>query len=304
MPVLLIFIDGLGLGERDPAINPLCRFPMRFFSQHFDQPLTRVLPGTVGDVTVIPTDAALGVPGLPQSATGQAALFTGVNAPHFMGRHIQAFPGPRLTGLIHQYSIMKQLKEKNFRVTSANMYTSDYMELAAAGKRRHAATTLTILSAGEPLRSLAEMEKGMAVYQDLTNEMLPLLGVRNVPVITPATAGQRLLTIAGRHHFTLFEYFQTDRCGHKRDWENARKIVMTLDEFFLALYRHTPPDTLVIITSDHGNFEDFSIKTHTTNLVPTILWGRSSREFALQIKDLTDITPGILGFLERNESCG
>jgi hypothetical protein len=39
-------------------------------------------------------DASLCVPGLPQSATGQAALLTGLNAPELMGRHIEGFPPP------------------------------------------------------------------------------------------------------------------------------------------------------------------------------------------------------------------
>ena len=37
-------------------------------------------------------DARLGVEGLPQSGTGQAALFTGVNAPRLAGRHYGPYP--------------------------------------------------------------------------------------------------------------------------------------------------------------------------------------------------------------------
>ena len=34
----------------------------------------------------------LGIEGLPQSATGQTALFTGINAAQLLGRHLFGFP--------------------------------------------------------------------------------------------------------------------------------------------------------------------------------------------------------------------
>ena len=55
--------------------------------------------------------------------------------------------------------------------------------------------------------------------------------------------------------------------------------------------------TTVILTSDHGNIEDLSIRTHTLNDVPTIVWGRRQNEIARKIKDLSDITPTIVSLL-------
>jgi len=45
------------------------------------------------------------VPGRPQSATGQATLYTGVNAPAELGRHLVGFPTARLQALILRASI-------------------------------------------------------------------------------------------------------------------------------------------------------------------------------------------------------
>jgi len=250
---------------------------------------------------MVPTDAALGVDGLPQSATGQTALFTGINAPAKLGRHNQAFPGPQLQKLLQQYGIMKQLRDKGYAVTSANMYTPDYLNLVAQRKRRHSATTLTILGAGLTLRTVDDLLRGEAVYQDITNAMLPLVGVTNVPIIEPALAGKRLVNLARQYHFTMFEYFQTDRCGHKQDWERAKEIITILDEFLQAVYNNLPEDMLVIVTSDHGNFEDFSIKTHTINQVPTLVFGCHSVEVAAKIHNLIDITPAVITFLEGND---
>lgn len=302
--VLLIFIDGLGLGENDPVANPLVRFDPPFFRTLFGKPLVRELGPVMSDeVCLVPTDATLGVPGLPQSATGQTAIFTGVNAPQRMGCHILGFPGPALAEIIAAHGLLGELAAAGLSVTSANMYTADYMELVARRKRRHSVTTLTILGAGEPLRSLSHMAAGEAVYQDITNEMLPRFGVEGVPTVSPAEAGRRLASLAGRHRFTMFEYFQTDRQGHKHDWAEAAKIVATLDGFLTAVYR-AAEDILVIITSDHGNFEDFTTKTHTLNPVPTILLGPGCRQVAAGIRSLTDIKPAIIAYLKEGEENG
>src|SRR4026208_753657 len=74
MPILLIFIDGIGIGTRGEH-NPLDGLESEFFS---------IFPGEKPqlpfDGIMAETDARLGVEGLPQSATGQTAILTGVNA--------------------------------------------------------------------------------------------------------------------------------------------------------------------------------------------------------------------------------
>lgn len=299
MHILLIFIDGFGLGEANTEVNPLARFRPRFFDMLFGQPLTIEAGRIINDqACLVPTDATLGVEGLPQSATGQTALFTGINAPRIMGRHIQGFPGPALNAIIGEHGIMKHLVDEGYRATSANMYTPNYMELVAARKRRHSVTTQVIMSARQQLRSLEEMAAGKAVYQDITNKLLPFFGIEGVPAVSPEEAGQRLVNLAAQQHFTMFEYFQTDRQGHKQNWEKAQEILSILDSFLSVIYHRRDKEMLILITSDHGNFEDFSVKTHTRNLVPTIIFGHRCRQVAERIKALTDITPSLLGVLK------
>ena len=295
MSVLFIFIDGLGLGENDAAKNPFVRFPTPFFSQQGRCLFTQEVVSTKTDMRILPADACLGVEGLPQSATGQGAIFTGRNAPMLMGRHIPGFPGPSLARLLHEGNVMKDLAQEGYQVTSANMYVPHYFELVAKGKRKNSVTTLVILSSNTTLRSKDEMLAEKAVYQDITNEMLPMVGVDDIPVVSPALAAKRLLAMAASHDFTLFEYFQTDRCGHKRNWEWAKKIIYELDEFLMAIYKGRSNDLTVVVSSDHGNFEDFSTKTHTRNLVPVILMGTNIETIA--IKDITQITPAIISLI-------
>jgi 2,3-bisphosphoglycerate-independent phosphoglycerate mutase len=58
---------------------------------------------------------------------------------------------------------------------------------------------------------------------------------------------------------------------------------------------------LVLITSDHGNLEDLSVRSHTLNPVPTIAIGSQHAEMAAQVRDLADIAPAVRRFLRGRE---
>jgi bisphosphoglycerate-independent phosphoglycerate mutase (AlkP superfamily) len=117
-------------------------------------------------------------------------------------------------------------------------------------------------------------------------------------VITPQLAGERLAHLAGKHHFTFYEYFLTDAYGHSKDWEGALEALGNIDGLLDGALRGVSlQETLVMITSDHGNVEDLSVKTHTLNDVPTILIGAGREEMSQRINTLEDITPAIVGFL-------
>jgi len=55
----------------------------------------------------------------------------------------------------------------------------------------------------------------------------------------------------------------------------------------------------VILTSDHGNIEDLSVRNHTLNPVPTIVWGRHREHIASRVRSLTDITPTIVDVITK-----
>jgi hypothetical protein len=301
MHILLFFIDGLGLGTKDPVTNPLVTAQMPTIRKLLNgQPLTGELGRMATDLAILlPTDAILDVPGMPQSATGQTALFTGINAPALLGTHLHAFPTQRLREVIAEHSVLKQVKQIGGRVTSANAYRPDYLELAAERRWRHAASTLAVLAAGIPLNlSLERLNAGETVYQDLTNNYLQEFGY-TVSSITAQQAGINLAKIVMNHHFTLFEYFQTDRAGHKQDRLRAEKILENIDSCLGSLLTSVDlNETMVIVCSDHGNIEDLSVKVHTCNPVPTILIGAGKEFMASRIEAITDITPGIVELMK------
>ncbi|HEY8496195.1 MAG TPA: hypothetical protein VIK98_04060 [Limnochordales bacterium] len=313
MSVLMIFVDGLGLGDDDPAKNPLVTAPMPNLRGLLGgAPLARtVIPGDgqpyEGDVaTLVAVDSCLGVPGLPQSATGQTTMLSGVNAAAMLGRHLSGLPTPTLVDILRRHSLFKQLVEAGRRATFANPFTPEYFEAVNSGRWRHSATTTAVLSAGLPVRMLADLQAGRAVFHDVTGETLRERGY-DVALVSPREAGRRLARLAREHDFVLFEHFLTDKAGHAQDWESARHWLGVLDEFLGGVLDAVDLDrTLVMLISDHGNVEDLSVRTHTQNPVPALLIGRGRAQAAAGLASLVDVTPVILALLagEGGTACG
>jgi hypothetical protein len=95
--ILFVFLDGVGLGPADEEINPLVAAELPAFRRLAGgHPWSAATPTLVRDRHVFrPIDATLGMPGLPQSGTGQASLFTGVNGARLAGRHYGPYPHSR-----------------------------------------------------------------------------------------------------------------------------------------------------------------------------------------------------------------
>lgn len=290
MRILLIFIDGLGLGPINPDINPIYRAKTPI--------LRNIFAGKDG--LLIKTDTILGVDGIPQSATGQTTLLTGINAPQIMGRHVSGFPGPILQKIISVNNIFIKLIKIGKKCTFANAYTKDYLHnLKTNNKIRASVTTFSTYSAKLPFRKVEQIVNRKAIYQDFSNKLLIERGFK-IPEFTPERAAQNLINIFRENDFTLYEYFQTDRIGHSQDFNKAQKLLEDLDRFFKVILSNFQfENELIIITSDHGNIEDLTIKTHTTNPVPTIIFGKASTSLKHMIKDLTDITPAILSLFRK-----
>ncbi len=311
MQVTMVFVDGLGLGEADRELNPVLSARTPFLDEVLGKEgLTRGA-GTweTEAAVVVPTDSRLGVPGLPQSATGQAALLTGQNAASYMGRHVNALPTSRLKKFINNYSLFKQLVKAGFRVTFINAYRDEFFVDMPAGRYRPSVTTVAVMSAGLPFRTMADLAAGEAVYHDITNETLGERGYQ-VEKVEPELAGARMAAIARDYDYALFEFFLTDVVGHKQDRVRAEKTVETLDRFLGSLVRNTNLDRrLILVASDHGNIEDLTTNTHTTNPVPTIFFGLDPGWrglLAKKVRSLVDIAPLIVTFLYegRNQAEG
>lgn len=294
--ILMLFVDGVGLGDPDPATNPFVRAHTPALRRFLGGPLAGRAPVHAADAVMVPLDARLGVPGLPQSATGQVALLTGENAPALVGRHITAYPTPSLRALLEAHGLFTRLHGRGVSAALANAYSAEYFAAVADRKLRHAAITLNALQAGVRLRGVDDLRAGRAVYQDLTNARLREHGLA-VPLVTPEEAGRHLAAVASDHAFTLFEFFQTDLAGHGRVNDRVG-VVERLDRFLGAALDATDLEaTLVLLTSDHGNLEDERTDSHTLNPVPAVLVGAGRAEVGPRLRAITDLAPACLDVL-------
>lgn len=301
MHLTMIFIDGLGLGAQQDNPVTLARTPCidKLLGGHYLWGDRRIRNG---NCSLFPLDATLGVSGIPQSATGQTALWTGINTARLLGCHLNAYPNKELKEVIEVRSIFKILADKGKKVTFANAFTKNYEQLITAGIKRHSASTLCALAGGVKLRRSGDLLKGKAVYQDITNEIFRKKG-EEVPLNEPSQAGKNLAGLSLEHDFTLFEYFQTDISGHKRDSEKAILTMETLDKFiggYLSIGESVNPiqnRMAFILTSDHGNIEDLSTSHHTLNKVPALCWSNFNLKWP-EIKSITEVTPTILQVLD------
>jgi hypothetical protein len=244
-------------------------------------------------------DACLGVEGLPQSATGQTALFTGVNAPAVEGMHISAWPTAKLRDIIAQHSLLKRAAEAGFRVTFANAYSGRYWQLVERRKLRHSASTLTNMAAGLPFRNLDDLRRGEAVYWDITHLAAREYNRFDLPLIAPEKAGARLARLAQTHDLVMYETFLPDLVGHRRaQLDPVLFLDQMLDPFLAGLLEAVAPEITIVVCSDHGNLENTQSKTHTRNPVPLLATGPGASAFRTATA-ITDVADGILAALQR-----
>lgn len=241
----------------------------------------------------IPLDATLGVEGLPQSATGQTALFTGVNAAALMRSHMQGFPGPELRKVIREDNIFKTLLGLGRKVAFANAYVRFGLKELAQTRLRSVTTVMTEAALGFA-RVLDNLLDGMAVYHDLTRESIS--SEYHIPTIKPTDSAGHLLAISSQHDFTLFEYFLTDRAGHAGDTAMLREVLGNFSEFMCALAQSLPDDTILTLCSDHGNCEDMSTRAHTRNPVPFLVYGQPA-VVTDGMRSIADVCPFATRFL-------
>lgn len=304
MPLLVLFLDGVGLGPDDPATNPLARTPTPTLHRLLGGPL--VLRGVIDrpgaelrGVLLIPTDATLGVPGLPQSATGQTALLCGVNAPALAGRHVTAYPTQELRNLLVRQSFFARARAAGARVALANAYSPEYFDAIASRRLKMAAVSYAAQAAGVRLRTLDDLLEGRAVFHDLTNRRLRQWG-HDLPEVTPRESGRRLAAITAEADLTFFEFFLTDLAAHGRLPLTADDVVGMIDEL-LAGVLDRADDLTLLVTSDHGNLEDDRTTGHTTNPVPTLAIG-PAREAFRSVRAITDIAAAVLGVVTGRSS--
>ena len=294
----MIFIDGVGIGEQDYEYNPFFKYEFKIFNKIFKETPHKQNQYIEKDgMYIFPSDARLGVEGLPQSGTGQVSIFCGMNAPQFVGKHFGPFPYSTTIPIIKEQNIFKTYKDMGRSAYFVNAYPKVFFDYLKSGKTRLSTTSLSCRLSGIKLNSVSDLRQAKALTAEITNERWNRKLKYQLKVISPETAARRLLRIACKHDFTLYEFFHTDHLGHGRITEEFESIYNNLDRFLFTILSELNKDEItLVVCSDHGNFEDLSVKTHTMNPALTITAGKKARELAESIKDLTEIKPSIIKY--------
>jgi hypothetical protein len=303
--LLVVFVDGVGIGPDDDGTNAFAAAP--------PATLTRLLDGTrftgatshvqASAATLVPLDAQLGVTGLPQSGTGQFSLLTGKNGAEHFGRHYGPWVPTTLRVELQRSNMLIAAQAAGRAVAFANAYPE---ELIAGANANGEFKPIGPLRAGPPLaaagarlltRHTRAVQEGTALTSEITNEAWrERLNRSSLPTIDAPTAGAILARIANENDLTLYAHYATDYAGHLQDLEQAIIALQLVDDFIAGLLEKLDPSVTLFVVSDHGNLEDASTG-HTRNPALGLIVGADHAALADSMKSLLDVTPGVLRHL-------
>lgn len=300
MSLLFIFLDGVGLGAPSAEHNPFvtAHLPTLTGLLNGARPLAATPPIASERSLFIPTDACLGVAGPPQSASGQAAIVTGLNVPQLIGKHWGPKPNAEIAAIIRRESLFSKLKQLGRDAVLLNAYPQRYFDAIASRRRDYSAIPLAVAAADIPFFTTDDLRAGRALSADFTGEgWRTELHIEDAPVYTLREAGHKMAEVATQHDFAFFEHWPTDYAGHRGELAEGRRLLERIDAVLGGVLEKWDDERgLIVITSDHGNLEDLSHSHHTLNLVPTIIIGARRAAFAAGLRDLTHLTPAIVRY--------
>jgi 2,3-bisphosphoglycerate-independent phosphoglycerate mutase len=262
--VLLLFLDGVGIGLPDPDRNPFLRAELPVLAGLLGGTLPTLDDPSPGSqaARAFPLDASLGMEGLPRSGTGHTALLTGADAPRLFGRHFGPWVPSSLRTFLEQENVLAKAKERGSRVAFANAYPRRFLD---APLRRWAGPPLAARGAGVLDRHEEALVAGEAVASEIVNTgWRHRLGLLAAPDLGPREAGGVLARIVHAHDLTLFAHYSTDLVGHRGGMTGGVEALERVDAFLGGLLASLAGDTLILVASDHGNLEDVTAG-HTLN---------------------------------------
>ena len=295
MRILTLFLDGIGLGDDDPEVNPFAaaKTPtMRALSNG-----NRWLASTGVQVSeraiFIPTDACLGTAGRPQSGTGQASLLTGLNVSKMLGRHYGPKPDAKTREIISEHSYFRRLTKRGRTAALLTAYPPRLLADFERGKTLRSSIQQAAFESGSPLFTLNDVMHQRALTAEWTTDSWRnYLNIQHLPQYSPREAGRLLAKLAGKYDFAFHSHWLSDRIGHRGTLERGIELLERFDAVLSGvLDEWDEAEGLVVITSDHGNMEDLSSRRHTENQVPTVVIGERAPAFAEGYTSLTDFVP-------------
>ena len=295
MNLIFIFLDGVGLAERS-AHNPFFTTPMTRFKHIVGCELfLEDAPYLNSDKLMLPIDAGLGVEGAGESGTGQFSIYTGINGAKCFGRHYGPHIPSALRAILAEENIFRKLKSLGKSCLYANAYPKRFIEWCldqrTKGKIRSSVLFEAAVLENIAICSNEALRAGMAISGDIIARWWRLNqtdGDASIQEISATHAAQNLLRLSREHDAVFYEFFLTDLAAHGKIQTSTSEIVSRLDEFLSVLIEELPEQTTLVLTSDHGNFEDTRTLRHTQNPVPLLVVGGGASVFKT-VKSLDEI---------------
>ncbi len=301
MHILLIFLDGIGLGDDDPAVNPfaVAHMPTLTALTNGKRWLRGIGREESARAIFVPTDPRMGVPGRPQSASGQASIITGRNVPQLIGEHYGPKPNPAIREILAKDNFFKQVVAHGKTAALMNAYPPQLHRGIKRGKILRSSYQQALHEAGLPMFGEETIYSGDALSSDWTGQgWREYLGYEDTPVYPPAEAGARMVRLSRRYDFAFFSHWFTDIVGHRGPFEDGVRLLELFDAVMAgALDEWADDEGLMLVTSDHGNMEEIGDRRHTENDVPTLIIGGRKAEFAEGLHSLSDLVPRMAHFL-------
>lgn len=303
MHILFLFLDGIGLGPDDPALNPFARAKTPNLARLLEgrRLVAGIAPLITQHATVVALDACMGVPGMPQSGSGQATLLTGLNVPALTGGHYGPWPSQAIVNLLNNGNIFRAVRRQGKQAAFLNAYPATYFAAIESRRRVYSSIPQGVVSAGLSLRTTEDLRAGRAIAADFTGKgWHERLGLTDVPLLTEREAGERMAELAFEYDFSFFEYWLSDYAGHGQDMADAVGLLESVDRMLEGLLRAWDDEKgLILLTSDHGNMEDLSTRGHTMNPVPALIVGQEAtrQRVATSLHSLADVAPALMRVL-------
>lgn len=301
MKILLLFLDGIGLGEDNPEVNPFARASLPNLKRLSNGKAWLNTTGRQESdrAIFVSTDPRLGVSGRPQSGTSQAAILTGINVPDRIGRHYGPKPDRETRQIIAEDNLFKRIRAAGKSAALLDAYPPRLLASIARGKTLPSSIQQAAMEAGQSLFTTEDVRENRALTAEWTgHEWHEHLRITDIPLLTPYEAGKQLVTLSQEYDFAMHSHWLTDYVGHRGPIEHGVELLERFDGVIQGLLDHWDDSAgIVIITSDHGNLEQIDNRHHTENDVPTVIIGDKKHSFAEKLQSLTDIAPAILSLI-------
>jgi len=295
MHILFLFLDGIGLGDDDPTVNPFAAADL--------PTLHRLTNGKrwLRDTGIqrsqravfIPTDPRMGVEGRPQSGSNQAAMLTGRNIAAIIGRHYGPKPNEAIRNILTEDNFFMMVRRAGKTAAMLDAYPPRLLQDIERGKTLPSSNQYAAIASGQALFTIEDLRQRRAITAEYTGEAWHKhLKLADTPLYSEYDAGRLLVELSQQYDFAFHSFWMTDFVGHRGSLEQGVELLELFDGVLAGVLDAWDDDEgLVIISSDHGNMEKIGDRRHTENDVPTLIIGNEKDTFAEGFAQLTDFVP-------------